>query len=230
MTRLMRGAKWLALSALLGLIPTSAWAQEPAGAPQGPSRSTESRLSLGADAVFLVPVGILSDLTGPQLGPVLRVGYRPISRLELTLRSGFLFGFGTTRAGLLEAPGRLVDVDVTTRISNIPIWAGARWFFMDAPAGLYAALELGANVYTYSSSAVPQSPQTGEPSTEQGALEQSDTRVRLGYNVGLGYVLSPSLPLDFRLQFTHLNVLLRSSTETSALLSAGASVGYTFNF
>lgn len=236
MTRLMRAATLLISGALVSLFPTSARAQEQSAgtgavstADPGDS-SGGGKFGLGADILFLVPVGSLSNLTGPQLGPVIRLGYRVIPRLEVTFRAGYLHGFGTTYEGLLDAPGRLVDVNVTSGVSNIPLWAGARFFFMSPHSGLYGAVEVGANVYTYRETIEPQSPQTGGPETELGPLENSNTQTRLGYNVGLGYVLSRSLPIDVRLQFSHLNLLLRSSNESAALLGLGGSVGYTFSF
>lgn len=100
-------------------------------------------------------------------------------------------------------------------ISNIPIWVGARYYFMDAPAGLYGDAELALNLMTASAS-------FGGASTSTGVTRE-------GFNLGAGYVISQDLPIDIRAQFMYLNLLGTNSGET-ALMGLGISVGYSLFF
>ena len=136
--------KILALSGvvLTSLLFTgSAFAQGAAPAPAGgtaapaaESGSDDKKMTLGIDAQFMLPIGDLADASGPQIGPLVRFGYRVIPALELTGRVGYLFGLSKDQ-GLFKSSD-----------SNIPIWIGARYFFMDAPAGFYGAAELAVNL------------------------------------------------------------------------------------
>ena len=121
-------------------------------------------------------------------------------------RTGYLFGFGKSQATGLGG-------DVSTSVGILPIWGGARYFFMQPDAGLYAGAEVGLNLMMMSVSG--------------GGISASNTEARLGYNLGAGYVISPELPIDFRVQFSHYNLLFTDGE--SAFLGIGLSAGYTFN-
>jgi hypothetical protein len=167
----------------------------------------DKKIGLGADVQLVIPVGDMGNATGPQIGAVLRGGYRVIPPLEITARIGYLAGISKSVSGGSES------------ISNVPIWVGARYFFMDAPAGLYAAAELGVNAMT------------GHVSVNGPGLTVSGSTgiTREGFNVGVGYVLSKDLPIDIRAQFSDFN-LLGQETGEKTLLGVGLSAGYTFFF
>jgi hypothetical protein len=155
----------------------------------------------------MLPVGRFSDYTGLQLGPLLRLGYRVVPRVEVTLRSGYLFGFNT-RSG----------AGISLNVSNIPIWLGARYFFSAEPAaGFYGAVEIGANLMLSHFDA------NGGPFVPSGSAALD----RGGFNVGAGYVLRKDLPIDVRLQFSYLNLVAADPVDGS-LITLGLSVGYTF--
>jgi hypothetical protein len=149
-----------------------------------------------------------------MIGPLLRFDYRVVEQLELTGRIGYLTGLSTTTSGF--AQGSQVD----THLSGVPIWMGARYFFMkDKPfAGVYGAAELGMNLL-YNSSVLRDS--TGQ------SITLSDSYNRFGFDLGAGYIISRELPIDFRLQYTMLNLLGRVGGETTAH-AIGVSAGYTF--
>lgn len=212
--------KILAVSAL-ALTSTfftgSAFAQETAPAPgagaaPAAGASTEAtgsddddkKIGIGGDLQFMVPIGDFADASGPLIGPVLRAGYRVMPPLELTLRIGYLLNFGK-------------EVGPVTLKSNIlPIWVGARYFFMEPQAGLYGAAEIGMNMLFPSI----------DPEIPGVTL---DTQTRFGFNLGVGYVISKELPIDFRAQLSHLNLIGTEANENSAL-ALGLSAGYTFQF
>lgn len=215
--------KILAISALAltsMFFTGSAFAQETAPAPEAappPAPATESgattsadadekKIGLGLDAQFMLPVGDLSDATGPLIGPVIRFGYRVMPPLEVTGRIGYLFGMKK------ELDLGIAKVDMGLNV--IPIWVGARYFFMEPQAGLYGAAEIGANIMS--------------PSVSGGG-PAPDSLTRFGFNVGAGYVISKELPIDIRAQLTHLNLLGTETGETAAL-AIGISAGYGFQF
>lgn len=198
------------------LISGSAFAQgappapgAPAAEPAAGGGGDEKKMGIGLDAQFLLPLGDLADATGPFIGPLVRFGYRVTPPLEVTLRAGYLFGLSKEQG------------PVKFSLSNIPIWVGGRYFIMDPGAGLYAGLEIGANILKPHLDPEPPS----NPLTDK-ALE---SRTRFGFNLAVGYVISKDLPIDIRAQFSHLNLLGTESGETAAT-AVGASVGYTFSF
>ena len=154
----------------------------------------------------MIPVGEFTRYTGVQLGPLLRLGYRVVPRLEVTLRSGYLFGLDTSAGS-----------GISLNVSNIPIWAGARYFFMDPSAGLYGAAEIGANLMLSHFDA------NGTDAVANGGLALD----RGGFNIGAGYVVSKDLPIDLRLQLSYLN-LIAADDAGASLLTIGLSAGYTF--
>jgi hypothetical protein len=201
------------------LFTGSAFAQNapppsPNAAPGAPTDAStnedDKKIGIGIDAQFMLPTGDLSDATGPFIGPLVRFGYRVMPPLEVTARIGYLFGLGKDQGA-----------GVSTSFSDIPIWLGARYFFMEPYAGLYGAAEIGANVLKpHYSPDLPSSPLTDE---------LTKSRTRFGFNLGVGYVISKDLPIDFRLQLTHLN-LIGTETGEKASIAIGLSVGYTFQF
>jgi hypothetical protein len=182
--------------------PTPAPAPAPAPAPDESPR----RFSLGADALLMLPVGRFSNYTGVQLGPLLRIGYRVLPRLEATIRSGYLFGFNTRNGA-----------GISLSVSNIPIWLGARYFFTEPSAGLYGAAEIGANLMQSHFDA------NGGPFVPSGPAALT----RGGFNLGAGYVISKDLPIDLRLQLSYLNLVAADPVDGS-LITIGLSAGYTF--
>ena len=206
--------KILALSGvvLTSLLFTgSAFAQGAAPAPAAggtapandSASSDDKKMTLGIDAQFMLPIGDLADASGPQIGPLVRFGYRVIPALELTGRVGYLFGLSKDQ-GLFKSS-----------VSNIPIWIGARYFFMDAPAGFYGAAELAVNLMS--------------AKVEAGGQSASTSITREGINLGVGYVISKELPIDLRAQFSLLNLLGKETNETS-FTAIGISAGYSFFF
>ena len=181
-------------------------APAPSLAPAPSPDESPKRFGLGVDAQFMLPVGDFTKYTGVQLGPLLRLGYRVVPRLEITLRSGYLFGLNTT-----------AGAGFSLNVSNIPIWAGARYFFTDASAGFYGAAEIGANLMLSHFDA------NGTEAVASGSAALD----RGGFNLGAGYVLSKDLPIDVRLQLSYLN-LIAADDGGSALLTIGLSAGYTF--
>jgi hypothetical protein len=206
------------------LFTGSAFAQgapppSPNAAPGAPTDAhtdeADKKIGLGVEGQFMLILGDIGKQTGPQIGPIVRFGYRVIPNLELTARTGYLFGLGKTPDG---APS-----GVSTSISNIPIWLGARYFFMEPYAGLYGSAELAVNLMTIHSSG------------NVGGVDFSGSKgfTREGFNLGVGYVISKDLPIDFRAQLSMLNLLGKDSApgvDEPTALAIGLSAGYTFQF
>jgi hypothetical protein len=171
----------------------------------------DKKITVGGDLLFVLPFSTLSTVSGPQIGPLLRGGYSVMPQLEVTARIGYLFAFGTSR----NLPGGLT---ASLSVTDIPVWLGARYFVMEAPAGPYGAAEIGMNFLTASASGTNGT--TGSSST-------GDTRA--GFNLGVGYVISKDLPIDVRLQYSYLNLIGAGSGE-GALWGFGLSAGYSFFF
>ncbi len=86
-----------------------------------PGSEDYRRVSFGAEAQMLVPVGDLSEGSGLLLGPVVRFGYRVARPVELTASAGYLFGLTKdTSTGPLQGNGGL---------NLVPLMVGARFFF-----------------------------------------------------------------------------------------------------
>lgn len=172
--------------------------------PSTAKADTDGKVGIGGDLLVLIPVGDLSDASSVLIGPVLRGGYRVLPPLEVTGRIGYLFGLSKDQGS-----------GVSTSISNLPVWAGARYFFLDPDAGPYGGAEIGLNFL--------------RASVSGGPIDQSDTSTRFGFNLQAGYVISKELPIDLKLQFSHLNLLGQENGETAAL-GIGLSAGYTYQF
>ncbi|HEY6459869.1 MAG TPA: outer membrane beta-barrel protein [Polyangiaceae bacterium] len=172
----------------------------------------DKKIVVGGDAQFVLPLNSdFSNGSGPWIGVVAHGGYRITPAFEVTARVGYLAGLSKSQSTTIGGQ----KFSVSESISDIPIWIGARYYFMDAPAGLYGAAEIGINAMTGHFSEDGVSASTGE--------------TREGFNVGAGYVISPDVPIDIRVQFMDLNLLGTSSGEPS-LLGLGISAGYSFFF
>lgn len=183
----------------------------PSSAPDASLGDAEKKTTVGADVLVLLPISELRDLTGPLIGPVLGAGYRTGGSLELTLRTGYLYG--TTIDHLAG----------NTRLSVIPVWAGARYFIFHPDAGLYGAGELGLNVLL---------PTLERPPGAQFFEDPADRpAVRVGANAGIGYVISKDVPLDIRGQLTLLSLQRKDSTTIleSTYFAVGLSAGFAFH-
>ncbi len=204
-------AAGLALTSML--FTGSAFAQMPAPTPgvtPAPGAPTDARteeadkkIGVGGDIIFVIPIGDLSDFTGPQIGAVIRGGYRVAPPLELTARIGYLAGL--SKDTTVGAGG--TTFTVSSHLSLIPIWAGARYFFMENYAGLYGAAEIGLNILDGGGASL----------------------TRFGANIGGGYVISKDLPIDIRAQFSFYNLLGQNTGETM-MMGLGIGAGYTFQF
>lgn len=184
------------------------------GAPTDASTNeADKKIGVGGDLQFVIPLGDLGDASGPLIGPVLRVGYRVMPPLELTLRAGFLFGISKDRSQ--------GGIDASSGINIIPVHVGARYFFMEPYAGLYGAAEIGMNII---------SPKASVGGTSVDGL---DSQTRFGANIGAGYVISKDLPIDIRAQFMMFNLIGKESTagvDEATQFGLGLSAGYTFQF
>lgn len=191
----------------LGLFVFSA-ALSFAGASHASDTPDEARLAVGGDVHLLVPIGEFARGNAPMLGPLLRVGYRVVPPLEITLRGGYLFGFGKQQG------------NVTTNFSILPIWVGLRYFVMEPGVGPYGTAEVGAN---YGRG-------RAEGTVLGHVIDDESDESRFGFNAGAGYVLSRALPIDLRAQFTYLNVVGRKTDAEQAAFALGFSAGYTASF
>ena len=167
------------------------------------------KIGVGADLQFIMPLGDLKDATGPQIGALVRVGYRVIPALEVTGRVGYLFGLSKD-----QGSNPLLG-DVKSSVSMIPIWIGARYFIMDPSAGLYAGAEFGINMLS--------------TKIDIGGNSASTSTTREGVNLSVGYVISKDMPIDIRVMYVLYNLLGKESGE-GTFGGIGASVGYTASF
>jgi hypothetical protein len=174
----------------------------------------EKKIGVGGDLQFVLPLGDFADASGPLVGPILRVGYRVMPPLEIVAKAGFLFGL-TKSVGLGDYG-----------VNIIPISGGARYFFMDPNAGVYAGGDLVLNIIM---------PKASVNGTSVDGLKN---QTRIGLNLGAGYVISKELPIDIRAQFMLMNLLLKEDATVAPGITAsektifglGVSVGYTASF
>lgn len=185
--------KLIALGSILttSLISTAALAQDSA---QG-----DTPAAIGADLAFILPLGDFSDATGPLLGPLLKLEYLVAPGVEVTGRIGYLYGF--SKEINIPFAGK-----ITHGMSDIPIWAGARYFFNGTREGAYAGGEFGLNILSFRA--------------EAGGVSNSDTETKFGINLGGGYKIG-DIDLRAQLQFLDLGHMGDS-------MGLGLSAGYSF--
>jgi hypothetical protein len=172
----------------------------------------DKKIVVGGDVQFMLPLNSdFSNASGPWIGAVVHGGYRVTPALEVTARVGYLAGLSKSQSTTIGG----TTISASSSISDIPVWIGARYYFMNAPAGLYGAAEIGINAMTAKESV--------------GGASVSAGETREGFNVGAGYVISPDLPIDIRAQFMYLNLLGTENGE-KALFGLGISAGYSFFF
>lgn len=165
-------------------------------------------LKVGLDAFVAFPLGDFADQAGPMLGATLRGGVMVSPGFEVGAGAGY--AVGTTKKTISS------DFDVQRSVSFVPVWIDGRYYVSRTPEGFYGTLEVGLEMLM---GKVSVTDRTGFH------FEQSDSEMRLGVNAGLGYVVSRSLPVDFRARFMVFNVAGRNSGEPIATaLSLG--VGY----
>jgi hypothetical protein len=155
--------------------------------------------SFGADAVFSLPVGNLSDVAGPGFGALLRVDYRVADSVSVGGRAGFVYQ-------LSKSIG-----NETVGISEAPIFASARYHFLGRePNGPYAAVELGPVIVFGRATA-----------TALGASASSSANdTKFGGSIGGGYALGA---VDLR-----AGLLMLDLGHLGDTLCIVAGVGYTF--
>ena len=168
------------LFAIFGFTTTAA-AQDATGASD-----------LSVDGAITLPLGDWADIAGLGLGAGLRYEYTIIPQLNLTGRVLLTYH-------LEEHDWSWID---------IPILAGAQYFFLASDEGPYVAGELGLTYYY------------GEWDGQTGAILDDDTSdTGLTFTAGGGYHMGD---LDFR---GHLYV---SSVDSEELYGLIATVGYRF--
>ena len=194
----------------IGPAPTPGIEPAPGAPTDTTSAESGKRIGVGVDALLVVPVGELADLTGPIAGPVVRFGYRVIPLLEIAVRGGYLFGTKKTRDG------------VRTKVDILPLWVGARLFMYKPFVGPYGTLEGGMNSLL---------PTLDPPPTTARGDEPTKLRRRFGANIGFGWLFSENIPVDVRAQVMLLNLIGQSDAlgeHTNVGVSLGA--GYTLQF
>lgn len=194
------------------LVALAALAATPPAAADGPPAAAAAdddarRFALGADALATLPVGTMADATGPLVGAAVRLGYWLSPRLELALRAGYQVGLKTDVAPVVDG---VVD---RYGIDNLRASGGARYFFLQPYAGLYASLEMGVSALT--------------PVRSRGdETRRGDAERRLGVGVGVGYVLGRTLPIHAGAQLDYLNLLGVPAEGENVLLGVTFLLGY----
>ena len=127
-------------------------------------------------------------------------------------RTATAYAYGAASYGLST-----VTVAVDSSVSNIPILIGGRYFFDSSGAGLFAGAEFGLNLLKQ------------EVKATTGSLSStSDTTARFGANLGFGYVVSRSLPIDLGAQVALLN--LAGGDDGNTLVAVNLLAGYSASF
>lgn len=198
----MRKLIGLGLALVTGLVSTAALAQEEPAAPAAPAASAEGDkgpIGLGADVGILLPIGNLGDATGLMIGGLLKLEYPLSPALEATGRIGYFHGLSKE-----PVPGFKYSW------SDIPIWAGARYFFGGARDGLYAGGEVGLNMISVKS----------EVTFMGTTVSGSGSETYVGLNGAVGYKVG-DIDLRGNLHFLDIGHLGDS-------MGIGLTAGYSF--
>jgi hypothetical protein len=175
---------------LLALVLTS-----PASAD---TKDDRKNLALGADVLVTAPVEALADGSGPLVGASLRGGVYAAPDIEVSLRVGY-------QRGLNKEVGSFLGAPITHALDDLALLVGARAYVLQPRAGLYADVEIGPRLLSLRSYTVA----TAEASSE--------TLLRGGGNVGVGYLISKAIPIDIGVQLAVFNLAGRSRFEGVAL-------------
>jgi len=143
--------------------PPADTAAAPAPAPEAAPAAAAggTKITIGADGAFHLPLGTLADGSGMGVGALVRGEYSVIPNLNVTLRTGYIFGLSKDIAGAKAS------------ISWIPIWVGGKYFINDM---IFAGLELGMNML--------------KSKVEIGGASLTGSDNKIGANVGAGVLLS----------------------------------------
>lgn len=182
------------------------------GAPSDPSTNeADKRIGVGIDGMFLLPLGNYADQTGPLVGPVLRFGYRFVPRLETSIRAGYLFAIAKDQGN-----------GVRTSLDLMPIWLELRLFLTNAFIGPYVSAAFGMNMYL---------PLVEPPLPGPQGDKITELRRRFGANLGFGYVVSSSFPIDVRAQLIMPNLIGQDAAlKEKTHIGVSLGIGYTLQF
>lgn len=182
------------------------------GSPADPSTNeADKRIGVGIDLVFIIPLGAFDRQTGLPIGPVVRFGYRVLPPLEVSMRAGYLFALAKDQ-----------QAGVVAKLDILPVWLSVRYFLLRPFVGPYVAADVGANLYL---------PAVEPPPPGAAGDMVTEGRWRFGANFGAGYVVSDSLPIDFRAQLVLPNLVGKDSNlGEKTHVGIGGGVGYTLQF
>ncbi len=172
-------------------------------AAEAPASAPRRDYHLDFAPVMAVPLGSMSDATGPGIGGLLGLSYSLSELWQLVGHTGYLEG--------AETGFQVSGVSVSSRVSYAPALVGAKYYVLGSdPIRLYAMGEAGVLVVNTSASA------------SAGATNSSgsDTSVHVGSAVSMGLELGL---LDLRAGL--LTVDLAHADQSSAAL---ASLGFRF--
>jgi hypothetical protein len=175
---------------------------------------------VGADLEVVVPLGDMADVTGPQLGPLLRVGWRISPAVWFCGRIGYLGGLKKSQTTYVPT-----TVTIDQSITSVPIWLGVRLAYPNEVAGPYVSIDAAAfNILAATATASPASVNS------QTSSSSNANHATMGFNFGFGYVLSPKIPIDIAAQVSYFNAFTFGDSGDKPLLGVGFSVGYALFF
>ncbi|MEZ4264975.1 MAG: hypothetical protein R3F39_01255 [Myxococcota bacterium] len=120
--------------------------------------------SIGADFLFVVPVGDYADITN--------VGFGLLGRYELRLIPEFAL---TGRVGFVGHVAKKVTNNLKLRTWELPVLVGGRYY---SKIGIWAGAELGLVVMGFRASF---------PNTQFSSLSRTDTDAKFGIMLSGGY-------------------------------------------
>ncbi len=164
---------------LVILIPVIAHAQTPFG--------------INVSGAYISPMGDFGDLYKSGIGAQAAVTYDIALGLQLNVSAGYTqLSFNNDKFNeLLNGMGITEKVNVDSKITIIPIMAGARYYFTGSGLRPYAALDLGLHFVSVGASSVNVGGQTF-PAT----VEQSKATTAWGIGGGFLIQVAPKISLD----------------------------------
>lgn len=200
------------LSALLAAPLARAEERSAADAEAERERSStaaapEKETTLHIEPLALIPLGAIAETTGPGIGATVGFDHRLVPSFSLTGRVGYIGGLDKEKA--------LGPMKLTSSVSEVPVFAGVKYFFAGQPKGLYYAQELGI-VFT----TVAEETKTDDPTLASVNRKGSDTSVLFGGNLGVGYRIG-----DVDLGASLFTVRYDKADKTSGLM---ARLSYSF--
>lgn len=186
---------WLMLVGVTMCSTTAAAATKAAAAPEQASSSsalTDPRPAKPWGVQGQLYAGLPSSYDNFRFGALLRASYPVNPNIVASARMGYVYGFPRSVGASAALTSGGVPSNASTETSwswsYVPVLVGARYYLDPSRRGFHADAELGVYAAWFS--------------TSSGGATWSYSDTRPALNLGVGYIIPGSTPLDVMLEWS----------------------------